>query len=337
MTNVTHLPPFKFNLIGAKDLYHKELPPIQYLVDDFIIKAGLTYIVGPPGSFKTGLMMLISIAGASKDNIINFNINKPFKTLFIDEENGIINTKDRFVHLVKGLQIDVDKEIKNEDIVFANISGFTFTPFNLNGLKELIEENKPDLIVIDNIARCIVGSERDEQDVARILGMIKPIIEAYGVAFVIIHHTRKGDAMDLNDISGSRDFGAQCDNAFIVKEFKKKSSVKHFVLKQVKSKFGLGMDAINFTVEGDDRLFVKYIGTATENIKYLAEEIKTILIDWIIDNPHETYKTTTLLDVMKSKGFNDTNIRNAIKMIVEDKILRFKQKGEYCFLGDKNE
>jgi len=334
---VQHLTPFKFRLIGARDLYDKELPPIQYLVDDFIIQAGLTYIVGPPASFKTGLMMLISIAGACRSNVIGFDIKKPFRTLFIDEENGIINTKDRFVKLIKGLDVDIHKDVKNTDIIFSNISSFVFIKHHVDGLEEEIKKYKPDLIIIDNIARCLQGSERDEQDVSLILKLIKPLIETYGVAFVIIHHTRKGNAKTLEDISGSRDFGGQCDNAFMLKQFGKTDNVKKFVLTQVKSKYGVEMDAINFSVSGDDVLNVRFLGTASENIKKSkASKIVVDVMKFIEDNPQPKYRKSTIIDEMSKKHkHKETNIRNAMDLIDEMNI--WKNEYGYCVMKGKKD
>jgi len=330
-----HLQTFKFNLIGGKALYNRDLPTIDYLVDDFIIKGGLTYIVGPPASFKTGLMLLTSINGACRNKLLNFKIKKPFTTLFIDEENGIRNTKDRFVKLVDGVGIDVDNDLGDTNIVFANISNFKFVKNHIDMLELVVKQLKPDLIVIDNIARCLKGDERNEQDVSEILNLIKPLIETYGVSFVIIHHCRKGNGTTLEDISGSRDFGGQCDNAFLLKQCGKKDKVKKFVVSQVKSKYGLEMDAINFTVESSDTddLLVKYVGTAVENIQNVVDAIKQELMLWIPENHSKIYKTTELINAMKEKGYKKTSIRSAIELIVDDKILEHGRKGEYVFCG----
>jgi RecA-family ATPase len=314
-------------------LYEKELPPIEYLIDDFIIKAGLTYVVGPPASFKTGLMMLAAIIGACRKSLIGFNVKKPFRTLFIDEENGIRNTKDRFVKLVDGLGIDVKKELGNKEIIFSNIAGFKFFFHHIEELKRLIKKHKPDLIIIDNIARCMLGSERDEQDVSKILGMLKPIIEEYKTSFVVIHHTRKGNATSLDDISGSRDFGGQCDNAFLLKEIGKEGVTKKFKLTQVKAKYGLGIDAINFTVQGDDNLEVSYAGTAKENIKKVAVKCSEELISWICENPKDEYLTNELENAMKDKGFKRSNILNAIKILVKSKFLKHNYGKYMCSYG----
>jgi len=325
---------FKFNLIGAQNLYKKDLPEIDYLIDDFIIKAGLTYIVGPPASFKTGLMILTAIAGACRKKLLNFNINKPFKTLFIDEENGIRNTKDRFVKLLNGLNVDIFKEIKDADIIFANISNFVFTKYHVDELEEVIKKYTPDLIVVDNVARCLKGSERDEKDVALILCLLKPLIEKYGVSFVIIHHTRKGNAKKLDDIRGSGDFGGQCDNTFMLRQCGRKDKVKKFIMIHSKARYGLEIDAINFTVDSvDDELYVKYVGTAVDNIQSVIDVIKQDLMIWISNNLSKTYKTTELINAMKDKGFKTDSIRKAISLIVDDEVLLHGKKGEYIFNG----
>lgn len=305
---------FGFHLISAKQLYDKKLPKIEYLVDKLIIDHGITYIVGPAASFKTSLLMDIAIHGATRSDILGFKINKPFKTLFIDEENGEISTKDSLVKILNGSNIDI-KELEPNKLMFATISGFLIIDKHIEVLKELIKKYQPDLIIIDNIARCFHGDERNEEDVSKILALLKPITEEFGTAFVIIHHTRKGDAKTLEDISGSRDFGAQCDNAFLLKQCNKKNSIKTFMIKQLKSKHGLEMDTINFSVEGNDTtLNVKFAGIASENIKSEVDKIELSIMNWIIEDPSnlERHKTGNIIEYSKTLGHKKTSTTKAI-------------------------
>jgi len=280
-----HSEPFQFNLTGCKKLYDKDLPPVEYLVDNFIMTSGLTYLVGGPGCFKTGIMMLTSICGAKGSEVLHFDVKKPFKTLFIDEENGLANTKFKFVQLLNGLEYDIN-DFKNDDIIFSNISSFKFNELHIHTLEKLIKTHKPDLIVIDNIARCLVGNERDEKDVSAVLNLLKPLMEKYGTAFVIIHHTRKGNGTSLEDISGSRDFGAQCDNAFFISETDKEDNKKEFTLKHVKTRFGIEIPDVSFNVSGNaDDLIVEYSTTVVEK-KEKFNMVRLQMLDFLRAQPN---------------------------------------------------
>lgn len=325
-----------FNLISAQTLFNKELPKIEYLVDKLIIKRGLTYFVGPPASFKTGLLLLSSILGATKTNVLGFKVDKPFRTLFIDEENGQIGTKDKLVKLLNGAGIDI-KELSDNKLFFSIISGFQITQPYIDKLIDVIKQYKPDLIVIDNIARCMVGNERDEQDVTKILGLLKPLIETYEISIVIIHHTRKNNDNNLESISGSRDFGAQCDNAFLLQQCGKRNDIKTFLLKQVKCKHNVEIDSINFNVYGNDNtLHVEYLGTAKDNMKSIVQKIRYDLVEWLVRNKRKEYKTKELTGAMISLGYKDSSIRTAIDELVRENMLVNPKYGFYSVAkGDK--
>lgn len=304
-----------------------DLPEQEYLVDGIIMKRGLTYLVGPPASFKTNMMISIALAGKFKNNLLGFKINKPFKTLFIDEENGLINSKFNLVRLAKGMNVDL-LTLKPEDIIFSCISLFKILPNHVEKLEAVIKKYKPDLIVIDNIARCMVGNENDASEVSKILAQLKPLMEEYGVAFVLLHHCRKGNPKTLEDIAGSRDFGGQCDNAFIVKHFRTHERIKTFSMLQTKPRFGLEMAPFNFNVEGDDDcLTLEFGGLISENVQHLYETIRTQIIAWWIENPSDEYKTSYVISKMEEQGFKKDSIRKAIKDLVKDHLISDKKYG----------
>jgi len=323
-----------FNLISAKQLYEKEIPPPEFLVKNVIEKGELIYVVGPPASFKTGWTMYLAICGAYSKKTLEFDIDKPFTTLFIDEENGLRKTKERFIRIFNGMKLN-PSFLDSNRIIFSTIAGFTLTPEHIMTLTELIDKNNPDMIVIDNIARCLIGSERDEKDVSNVMRLLKPLIEAYNVTILIIHHTRKGNPQSLEDISGSRDFGAQCDNGFLLRQVKRKGNMKRFLLRQLKIKMSLEMEDINFAVEGsrEEPLTIRYEGLASDVIKNLYQEIVPVIIDWWEAGSKEEYKTSDVVDAMKKKGYKDTSIRKALKFMLDMGTIEKDKFGVYKWVS----
>lgn len=305
-----------FELLTAKQLYDLNIPPIQYLVEDLILDEGITYLVGPPGSFKTNLMLYIAKQGAMGKDVFDFKTNKVFDTLWIDEENGKRRTRTCLHKLIDDKEIvDVDR-----NLVFSCITGFRIDKPFTTSLIQLLEKRKFNVIVIDNIARCLIGSERDEQDVAKVHNLLKPITEKYNVSFIIIHHTRKGDPNSLEDISGSRDFGGQCDRAFIIKEVMsmRKDDSKRFVVIQKKNKDELEIPAFNIDVSGDkEHTTVKYIGKAHDIIegisKRKADDLLPKIIEWMKLNPKPKYGKGEIEKVFKDE-YGKYSIDKAIKL-----------------------
>jgi RecA-family ATPase len=327
----------KFKGIPFKDLYYQDLPPIEFLVDNLIVKKGLAYVYGPSASFKTNFLLYIALLGYVGKDIFNFKVSKPFTTLWIDEENGLIGMKDKLMKISKGAGIDIN-EFGNENLFFIFQNFKILSTAFLIKLDRAIAKFKPDMIVIDSIAKVFDGDERNEKDVARIFDVVKPLINKYGVSIIFIHHARKIDkkygASGLDDISGSREFGAMADTTIYIQSF----GQNKFLLKQTKNRYGVLTEDINFEVDGDDeQINVTYLGTRKENVekaKYKKEKIKPILLKWITDNPQKSYRTKEIVDAMKKENFKDTNIRDAIKLLVKkDKVLKFKSFGEYEFVG----
>lgn len=270
----------KFRELNLKELYKTKLKPPEYIVEGFICKQSLIYYAGPPGSFKSGFLLNIAIRGASGLDVLGFEVNEPFKTLWIDEENGKYRTGLKFNRLVEGSKGDIDKIVEN--LTIMSISGFKIAPIWITKLEKEIAEHGYNLVVIDNVTRTLLGPEKDSDNVRNIHTLLKPLIEKYGISIVIIHHLRKlnpsneKETRTLEDIRGSIDFGGQCDEAFILEEFTRKDEMtKTFKLFQVKEKDGAGMEAINFDVVGkvdyDNQtmtpLIVEYAGKIKDNVK----------------------------------------------------------------------
>jgi KaiC/GvpD/RAD55 family RecA-like ATPase len=320
-----------FRYTTAKNLFIKDLPPIDYLVDKIIIKRGLVYVYGPPASFKTNFLLYVALKGHEGQNVLNFEVKEPFKTLWIDEENGAIGMKDKLTKIAKGNNIDLN--MTDDFPIFIYNDFKILSPFWINKLILAIEQFKPELVVIDSVAKVFTGDERHEKDVAKIFNVVKPIIEKHGVTIVLIHHSRKFDKSyrtgGLEDISGSREFAGSADIMLYLQQFK-----DNFALKQTKNRYGEKEESINFTVTDEDNsIKIEYAGSKTENVEKMADKIKADLWEWMLENPSEVYKTTELVKVMKEFRHKETNTRTAIKLLAEEKVLKKGRYGEWKFVG----
>jgi len=250
-----------FVLTKGRELLNLNIKPISYTIDDILCEESLIYLAGTPGSFKTGFMLHLALCGATLNPMLNhFKVHYKIKTLIIDEENGLRRTKHKFDRLVRGMGLQGTEEAL-DNISFQCIKGFKLTKSYVDDLEKIIEFYGFNLIVIDNVARCLIGSEQKAEDVSKIQGLLKPLIEKYHITIVIIHHIRKQDNEQygkkrpptLNDIRGSGDFGGQCDEMFMLDTWSSdmKSHIKTFNLYQVKSKDRQEMPPIVLKVEGD--------------------------------------------------------------------------------------
>jgi RecA-family ATPase len=221
---------FGENIYECNDLFYNPLPSVEYLVDELVQKQGLNYLVGLPETFKTSFALMIAIQGAIGKDVLRFKTTHPFNSFFIDEENGIVGTKMKFKQLVKGL--DVDIAYLKEKIYFSSVEGFRIDGVYINTLKLIIAKYQPGLIIIDNIARCLVGDENDVGSVSMIPRLLKPLQEEFGVAFLILHHKRKRHGSDMETTRGSGDFSGQCDIMNVLDVVGTVDGVRKFKLSQ---------------------------------------------------------------------------------------------------------
>jgi len=305
--------------IRAGKLREKDLPKISYLVEGIIPKNGLVYCFGSAGSFKTNFLMYTAMCSALGENSLDFKTEK-FRTLWLDEENREIGMRDKVDKIANGLEID--NKILDDHIEILISDGFNILKSDsLIRLEEAIKEFKPQLVVIDSIAKVFPLSERDEKDVRRIYGVLRPMIEKHNVTFVLIHHARKKNIMqngrDMEDISGSREFASMADSIILLESMK----AGVFMLKQVKNRYNSKTYAVNFEVSGDDEaIYVNFTGMVKDKYLDRMNKCKEELVKWAESKGIKEFKRKEALDAMLEVGHKQSNIDAALKSLKENEV-----------------
>ena len=300
--------------ILASELMEKEIPKIEYLVEGIIPKNGLVYCFGSAGSFKTNFLLYTAICGVMGKKVLDIFDTKKFKTLWLDEENREIGMKDKICKLVMGMDAQ-GKELSNIELLISN--GFNIlNPLSIEHLKQEIDEFKPKLVVIDSIAKVFPLSERDEKDVRKIYAVLRPIIEEFGVSFILIHHSRKSNFMQfkkgLEDMSGSREFGAMADSIILLDDL----GNGKFLFKQVKNRYDSKVYAENFEVSGDEsEIHITYTGKAKDKYLDKTNACKEDILKWVDEKNIKEFKRKEAVDVMKGEGHKASAIDSALKSL----------------------
>lgn len=322
--------------ITFKQLYNKDLPKIEYLIDRLIPKRGLVYFYGSPKSFKTNLLLYMCVMGHEGRNVFGFTVPKKFRVWWVDEENGQIGMQDKLRKIVNGANISIDSF---DDDTFLIYSGFKLDQNWLSKLKTVIAKHHPDLVVFDSIAKIFMGDESQVRDVAKIFDGVKPLIEEFGITIVFIHHARKNKDRTFSDIAGSREFSASADVILYCEEFHKSKNKKSFLFRQDTNRYDMEIEPLNFDVSGDDeRLVVEFTGLASDNISSIIPKIKCDILTWMQENPNQLYTQSEIKDAMERRGFKKTSIETATNDLVHDDVLTKSKKGnqnQYSLVGEK--
>jgi RecA-family ATPase len=314
---------------------NKDIPPVGYLIDEIIPRAGVVFIFGPPGSFKTNFLLYACMRGADGQDVCGFEVKKSFKTLWIDEENRDIGMKEKILKISNGIDFNNAKCL--DDNYISVCRDFqVIGPVQTDWLRQVIIKYKPDMVVIDSVAKVFPFDERDESQVKLIFTQLKPIIVKFGVTIVLIHHARKRhydqESIELEDVAGSREFSAMADSIVLIEE----KRAGFYLLKQVKNRYGQKCMAINFTVDGDkEKLIVEYSGTVRDAYRKKAEAIAIDLQMWIKEKNIATFTRKDAQEAMVELKHSESNIDNGLKILVDRGELTKPTRGKFEVIKQK--
>jgi hypothetical protein len=212
---------------SAEELLNKNIPELEWLIQDMVTKRGVTFIAGDTGAYKSGLALHMAMSVASDGVFLKYKVIPKLRVLYVDEEMGLSTIKTRMLQIKHGQT--TEKQL--DELFFASFNNLKLDS-DMYGFEQLIIQTRPNLIILDSLVRFMTGDENSATDAKKCFDTIKYYVKKYGVSFVILHHMRKNGGNGKNDMRGSSDFSAFADNIFI--STKKTRDV--FELKQVKSR-----------------------------------------------------------------------------------------------------
>lgn len=319
-------------IVTADKLVKKGFEPVKYIVEGLIPEQSLVYCFGESGSFKTNFLIYTSLCCVKGIDVLGNFETKQCKVMYIDEENRELGMIEKINLLSTGLSVN-EEELKDFQLVISE--DFTFSPEGMTKLEPWIKDFKPELIIIDSVAKVFAGDENSVMHVRRIFRLLKPLIEKYYCTFVLIHHKRKNNGREWwdntiskNDVPGSREFVAQADSVFALD----KRSCNSFMLKQVKNRYAGEEDTINFNVfyEGTC-LKLLYDGKVRDKFIKKSEQIQEEIMKWVKSRGSTNFRRQDCVNAMKPAGFKESNIDSALKSLVSKGRLEKDEKDYGCY------
>ncbi len=156
----------------------RALPPVEWLIEGEIPAALTTIVCGPSGAGKSFLMVdyAMRVARRYPDRIV----------VYIAPEGG------SGYHLRTQAWLDYFGGDEPENLLFILQAIPLLTPQAVSELITLIRPFNPVLLVVDTLARCLVGGdENSAKDVGMFFYHTDMIRQETGAALAIVHHTGK--------------------------------------------------------------------------------------------------------------------------------------------------
>ena len=245
----------------------------KWLIQDWLPEATTAMMVSPPGNYKTWLAMAMAMAVSTGTKFINqFETNGRKPVLIIQQEDGKNLLRQRLRTIQTQHYIDIGSWVEVEETETGNVIITMHYPLFpeidiytasrvvrfddneiMNELGLLIEAKRYGLVIIDPLymaAKMDNYMSNAVQDMAR----LKLWRDAYGTAFLLLHHTRKttnNDGVDRLDAWGSQFLNAWIETGIQTRLLK--GDDKSIILKRhFKETGAMDTDILTFDIKTSD-------------------------------------------------------------------------------------
>jgi hypothetical protein len=208
---------------GSKDfqpysgalLKNKDFPPLQEAIPD-LLPVGLTVLAGPPKLGKSFMVLNIASAIASGGKAFSRFDLKAGECLYLALEDSQRRIQNRLL-----------TQLGDYEEWPKNLPDFIHTaPLSGAGLEEAITSwvtthPQARLVVVDTLAKVKPPRQRGQdpyQEDYRISARLQQLALTYGIALVLVHHTKKGPEEDfLSAVSGTHGVTGAADAVWVLK------------------------------------------------------------------------------------------------------------------------
>lgn len=299
----------------AAEIVRMDIPPVQYVVSD-LITVGLGMIAAPPKAGKSLMMTALGLAVSTGG-------------LFLGKETK----QGRCLYLALE---DIDARIKSR--LLTNLDGrpapdnfhiYTQWPRLDNGGDEQLRQFMiayPDtrVIIVDPLQR--VRAKPSGARTATLYGddynsllPLKALADAYGIAVIVVHHTRKSTADDVFDtFSGTQGLTGGLDSMLVLSRNRTRSDA-------VLTITGRDMELVELALQFDSTaLCWRALGDASEF--RMSQERANILTELKNSSKHMTPR-----QIAAALGTKYNTTRNTLSKMLAAGIIRKDNNDSYYY------
>jgi hypothetical protein len=182
--SITDKPRFIFQT--SKDAM-KPRPPIEWIVENFMVKAGLCMVTGDAGSGKTWTALDMGVSIAEGQPWLGRAVIQG-AVLVIDEESGDHRLATRLTKILRG-----HNGSESTPLYYTTMQGADIRDaLDMYEIEKFITEKKIKFVIIDALMDVILGADENSvKDVMPAFAQLKQMIERTGCSVLVIHHNDK--------------------------------------------------------------------------------------------------------------------------------------------------
>jgi hypothetical protein len=183
----------------------------RWLVDGLWTAEGVGLIGGAPKCCKTWLALDLAVSVASgTDAVGRFPVVTPGPVLLYGAEDAAAALRERLAAIAAARELSL-AELDVRLILAASLR--LDTERDRARLRRTIELHRPRLLLLDPLVRLHRIDENSAGEMSALLGELRALQRAHGLALVLVHHLRKnGAGQDGQALRGSGDLHAWGDS-----------------------------------------------------------------------------------------------------------------------------
>ena len=247
---------------------------VSWLVDDWLPDKSITFLVSPPESYKTWMLLDLAVSvSAGVPFLGKYRVNNPGPTLIIQQEDSHSGLTDRLALIVEQKLNALPKLGETEWTVPAvpDIPIYVHPDRQLRfSDKKVLEEMerqiaqiKPRVIMIDPLYSTTETTDNYMADLANRMMILKTWRDKYGCSFLIAHHSKKN--LDPDSTAREDSWGSQFLNAFLEAGWQVRRNqrlAQNEIIVRRHSKVMGNQSPISLTFDISTKYPMKYIVTA---------------------------------------------------------------------------
>lgn len=197
---------------------------VSWLVDKWLPDKSITFLVSPPESYKTWLLLDLAVSVAAGVPFLGqYIVNNPGPVILIQQEDSHSGLTDRLA-LIADQKLGMLPKLDGDDWSVPSIPSIPIyvhpdrmlrfdNPEVLKELEEQIATIRPKVVEIDPLYSTTAAVDNYMADLANQMMILKTWRDKYGCSFVIAHHSKKN--VDPDSTAREDSWGSQFLNAFL--------------------------------------------------------------------------------------------------------------------------
>lgn len=197
-------------VFGFNDLLTAPDIKIEWAIKGLMPRGGLGMISSAPGVGKTQLMLDMMMKSALSRDYLGFTPQGSQRTLLLELEMSSHRLK-HFIANMSGAYTEADLELLQKQVLLSPLN--RTIPVEKESsqkfLENIIDQYKPDGIIIDSIGKIYTGKLSDDEGARKTMAYLGKLAAKFGIYVWVVHHNRKPQESnkrpkDLADIFGSQ-------------------------------------------------------------------------------------------------------------------------------------